>query len=92
MKLIQTAKLQMEKLNMEQLNTQLGIQCLVRFLEYQPPFSFPFNKATCRYSDKQENIRTKAKYPLRDRNPNTYNLILGRPQNDLDLEMTMSLR
>ena len=33
-------------------------------------------------------IQTKAKCLLWDRNPNTYNLILKRPQNDLDLEMT----
>ena len=45
---------------------------------------FPFNK--------QESIRTKANRPLRDRNPNIYNLILKRPQNDLDLEMTLTLR
>ena len=37
-------------------------------------------------------IRMKANRPLRDRNPNTYNLIVERPQNDLDLEMTLTLR
>ena len=31
-------------------------------------------------------IRTKASRPLRDRNPNTCNLIRKRPQNDLDLD------
>ena len=31
-------------------------------------------------------IRTKANCPLRNRNPNTYNLILERPQNDFDLD------
>ena len=39
----------------------------------------------------QESIQTKANRPLRDRNPNTYNLILKRPQYDLDLEMTLTL-
>ena len=40
---------------------------------------------------KQESIRTKGNRPLRDRNPNTYNLILERPQNELDIEMTLTL-
>ena len=39
----------------------------------------------------QESIRTKANHPLRNKNPNTNNLILKRPQNDLDLEMTLTL-
>ena len=41
--------------------------------------------------NKQEGIRTKANRPLRDRDPNVYNLILKRPQDDLDLEMTLTL-
>ena len=40
----------------------------------------------------QESIWTKANRPFRDRNPNTCNLILERPQNGLDLEMTLILR
>ena len=39
----------------------------------------------------QESIRMRANRPLRDRNPNTYNLILERPQNDLNLEMNLTL-
>ena len=39
----------------------------------------------------QESIRTKANRPLRDRNLNTYNLILKRTENDHDLEMTLTL-
>ena len=35
-------------------------------------------------------IWTKANCQLWDRNPNTYNLILKRCQNDLDLEMTLT--
>ena len=36
-------------------------------------------------------IRMEANRPLWDRNPNTYNLILERPQNDLDLGITLTL-